>query len=840
MAFPERIEIQLELLRLLAQSGSLRLPAIYDKLAVHFGLTEEERSLRVPSDTEPKWNNEVRQAVRIPKRKGLIEGDGIWGLTDQGRQLVNSEEDVIRQQLVQQANQDTTSDEGNDQSSARIGIILDILERVQSAGPTSLTDVRNCRIAAAKSVAGERGVQVPSINHKFYNELEYENMENADEAIAAWLLEGSEGLRQRLEKFVSRRASEADREAIRNFFSGAYTRAESWWWVNQNDLYQEQRNGGYLCLYNASKLRASDQRLLHLKRMRIGDRVFHCCDNEIRSISIVQETGAWADESALGGDGFFVPVSYYDLVEPVNKNDIPLQLRTRERGPFSKAGTDTQTFISRLSDRFVSEISRLFRDAMPQAIEFPLITPSIWMFQFNPRKNYTTLAEVLANANAGDEANWNVTRYQGDMNAGDIVLLWQSGQDGGIVAVARLAGKPVASTIRDFHSKESAELVDGATVKFQYSRILNKPVSRLTVQHTPGLESLAILRQPFAGTNFRVTDAEWEILKGLIDEDQELEEGQQEEVSEPGLDLIAQRIRAKGLRLSDRLIRRYHGSLRSRGFVILAGNSGSGKTWLTQAYAEAIGAAYKLVPVAPNWTSNEDLLGYLNPLHGGKYHDTIFSAFLREASDELRLAERQNRKPRHFHVVLDEMNLARVEYYFAKFLSEMEVRSRDGVARVELAPGDHVLLGSNLFFVGTVNIDETTHGFADKVYDRAQVIELGAHRDDIVAHIGDGEYADDLVSVWDAVNSVKPFSFRVIDEIKSYIHLQQQLECDWTDALDEQILQKILPKLSGTDHKIEKGLESILAITKGRFPLSCEKAQVMLSDFRNHGFTSFF
>lgn len=180
------------------------------------------------------------------------------------------------------------------------------------------------------------------------------------------------------------------------------------------------------------------------------------------------------------------------------------------------------------------------------------------------------------------------------------------------------------------------------------------------------------------------------------------------------------------------------------------------------------------------------------------------------------------------------------EYYFAKFLSEMEVRSRDGVARVELAPGDHVLLGSNLFFVGTVNVDETTHGFADKVYDRAQVIELGAHRDDIVVHIGDGEYADVLVSVWDAVNSVKPFSFRVIDEIKSYIEFQQQLECDWSDALDEQILQKILPKLSGTDHKIEQGLESILAIAKGRFLLSYEKAQTMLSDFRNHGFTSFF
>ena len=77
------------------------------------------------------------------------------------------------------------------------------------------------------------------------------------------------------------------------------------------------------------------------------------------------------------------------------------------------------------------------------------------------------------------------------------------------------------------------------------------------------------------------------------------------------------------------MIRRYHLSMSTRGFVILAGASGTGKTWLAQAYAEAVGRARKLVAVDPSWSSNEDLLGYLSPLDGF-YHHTPFSEFVQE------------------------------------------------------------------------------------------------------------------------------------------------------------------------------------------------------------------
>ena len=136
-----------------------------------------------------------------------------------------------------------------------------------------------------------------------------------------------------------------------------------------------------------------------------------------------------------------------------------------------------------------------------------------------------------------------------------------------------------------------------------------------------------------------------------------------------------------------------------------------------------IGARQKLVAVDPSWSSNEDLLGYLSPLDGF-YHHTPFSEFVADSAREWNASNQAGRVAREFHVILDEMNLARVEHYFSRFLSSMEVRTREGIARMDLAPGHTVELTPNLKFAGTVNIDETTHGFADKVYDRAQILEL--------------------------------------------------------------------------------------------------------------------
>ena len=92
-----------------------------------------------------------------------------------------------------------------------------------------------------------------------------------------------------------------------------------------------------------------------------------------------------------------------------------------------------------------------------------------------------------------------------------------------------------------------------------------------------------------------------------------------------------------------------------------------------QAYAKAIGAQYCVIPVAPNWTTNEDLLGFFNPVDS-QYHETEFTRFLLSAAALFKAAKDEDKQPTPYHLILDEMNLARVEYYFAKFLSAMEIR----------------------------------------------------------------------------------------------------------------------------------------------------------------------
>lgn len=305
----------------------------------------------------------------------------------------------------------------------------------------------------------------------------------------------------------------------------------------------------------------------------------------------------------------------------------------------------------------------------------------------------------------------------------------------------------------------------------------------------------------------------------------------------PLFDRIADAIQSVGLRISDRTLRRYYLALQTRGFVILAGVSGTGKTWLAQAYAKAVGAKCLVVPVAPNWTTNEDLLGYRNPLDGVCHH-TAFSLFLEEAAQEY---ERTGgaATTRQYHLVLDEMNLARVEYYFARFLSAMEIRARGGRAEIELGD-ERIPLTPNLRFIGTVNVDETTHGFADKVYDRAQLIELDAPRELLGEHLARSPYRDVVLDVWDATHQVAPFAFRVLDEIADYIEAASELEVGWEELLDEQLLQKVLPKIRGTDPRVGEALERVAQIAAERFPLTYAKTSVMLERFRQHGFTSYF
>lgn len=194
-----------------------------------------------------------------------------------------------------------------------------------------------------------------------------------------------------------------------------------------------------------------------------------------------------------------------------------------------------------------------------------------------------------------------------------------------------------------------------------------------------------------------------------------------------------------GYVFSKEIITRYFLSLKTKPFVILTGISGTGKTKIAQVFADYMcqddtekerSSRIAFVPVRPDWMDNRGLLGYFNPLNE-RYHAT--------STLRLLLAAAKNPNKPHF-LILDEMNLAKVEYYFSDFLSILESRTASHTEgeplplhdlKEAVAFGDDDLkipgnlkIPSNIYITGTVNVDETTYMFSPKVLDRANVIEF--------------------------------------------------------------------------------------------------------------------
>lgn len=325
--------------------------------------------------------------------------------------------------------------------------------------------------------------------------------------------------------------------------------------------------------------------------------------------------------------------------------------------------------------------------------------------------------------------------------------------------------------------------------------------------------------------------------------------------------------------------RRYITSLLAKPFVIITGNSGTGKTNISKKFAQYLEVKFEngennwlLVPVGADWTDNTKLLGFYNPLANdgkGKYVKTQI----------LSLIERANSHPTvPFFLILDEMNLSHVERYFADFLSHMETPEIpfhiDGYDGILPFP-------SNLFITGTVNIDETTYMFSPKVLDRANVIEFKPEKENIINSIMEKEtksesvlpnsklppafmqlssdirkkskissedslkkVADILVDLYDVLEpNGFEFAYRTVKEIKQYVIASLELgrtKQDLNNVEDEQIIQKILPKLHGNRKELRDCLTNLQSICeKHDFKLCSSKLKQMLNKLDKVQYASF-
>ncbi|NER39862.1 MAG: AAA domain-containing protein [Oscillatoria sp. SIO1A7] len=311
-----------------------------------------------------------------------------------------------------------------------------------------------------------------------------------------------------------------------------------------------------------------------------------------------------------------------------------------------------------------------------------------------------------------------------------------------------------------------------------------------------------------------------------------------------------------GFHFPERVILAFHTSLKVQGIsalVVLAGISGTGKSELPQLYAKYIGAKFLMLAVQPRWDSPQDLLGFYN------YMENQF-----KPTPLIQGIYQYNRSPRLQNriaiVLLDEMNLARVEYYFSEFLSKLE-RRRNHEAYLDIDLGNlplaeeerHFKIPEQFLFAGTMNEDETTQILSDKVLDRANAIamprptklELGRVSSTVAATniaLPEGYLTYEQFRAWfqvpdpdsAAVREVEkllaqtnevmeemghPFAHRVYQAIAQYAVNYPGAEDINSErfrwALADSFAQKILPKLRGIvigDRQMQQNLDELGAI----------------------------
>ncbi|MFE8699833.1 McrB family protein [Cytobacillus sp. FJAT-54145] len=531
----------------------------------------------------------------------------------------------------------------------------------------------------------------------------------------------------------------------------------SFWWVNQGQTYRQEKEEGILWAPQKSKQGIALPHHVGLVKPKVGDIVFCYSAMEVRSVGVVKKEAVEAQkpkaiaEHNWEEDGYLVELEYNDLEPSIKKDDIPVEWRLEEGGPFDRNGNLKQGYFFELSNDFAKKLFNLYGERFPSEVR-------VKMVEYKSGNGNTQVAEGVS------------PRY------------------------------------------------------LPYNEIINHIHSYIT-------------------------------SKGFY--------YKKEEVTNLFL------------------------SLKSKPFVILSGISGTGKTKMVQWFAESLGATEKngqftLIPIRPDWNDGSDLLGYKD----------IKGEYIQGPLTKVILTAEENPDLPYF-VLLDEMNLARVEYYFSDILSVMESRkweegkiSSSTLISENLVERD-IPLPNNLYIIGTVNMDETTHPFSKKVLDRANTIEfnrvelgnllfLKDLKEVLPITVGDKQLAskylhlkdlyetnaslvervtNELVKINEVLQLIHAHvGYRVRDEICFYMAYNEEGGLmTFNEALDYCILQKILPRISGSDDRVEKILKDLFKIftnkeylseieidlERTQYPNSAKKVVEMLRRLGEDGFTSF-
>ena len=244
-----------------------------------------------------------------------------------------------------------------------------------------------------------------------------------------------------------------------------------------------------------------------------------------------------------------------------------------------------------------------------------------------------------------------------------------------------------------------------------------------------------------------------------------------------------------GLYYTPEIVRRFVAGMASSKLLILEGISGTGKTSLPYSFSRYLDNPATIVSVQPSFRDRTELLGYFNEF-SKRFNETEFLRALYEA----------NYRPEPTIIVLDEMNLARIEYYFAEMLSVLEMPSKEEWV-LDLVPtawerdpkkleSGKIHVTDSTWFIGTANNDDSTFTITDKVYDRAMPIELNERADafECAPHPGSDVTAEHLQFLFQKAKVDHPISDEMLDKLQK---LDEYLQTRFKMAFGNRIMKQM-------------------------------------------------
>lgn len=289
----------------------------------------------------------------------------------------------------------------------------------------------------------------------------------------------------------------------------------------------------------------------------------------------------------------------------------------------------------------------------------------------------------------------------------------------------------------------------------------------------------------------------------------------------------------------------FHTAIKGDSLIILSGLSGTGKSQLVHTYAKALSIGeeqLQFISVRPFWEDDSDLLGYV---------DNVNSIYRPGDSGLLDVLIRASKNPENLYMIcFDEMNLARVEHYFSQFLSVLELKPENRKLQLYNPELERRLynsseypselkIGPNLIFIGTINTDESTHQFSDKVLDRSNLISLelvpfASVSQEVISDISNKPNVgkamkfdkfkslkksslDNLLTIaekemfWEVHLQMNAYDknigigWRVLNQIEDYLqNLPQSSKLTRSEALDYQVSQRVLTKIRGNEEQLSR------------------------------------